>query len=138
MCEVRFCHLCKQNRTSASGNSQARQHSSSSSCRVSVEDQDTEDVGGTMIHEQAADISDDRLEIEQLEQAKEMDNTTSSDSDKEQIVIELRNPEYRATINTESDPALWEINADLIDFFPLMYLLKISNHTSISQSDCRI
>ena len=39
-----------QNRTSASGNCQASQHSSSS-CTVSVEDQDTDDVGGTMIHE---------------------------------------------------------------------------------------
>ena len=33
-----------------------------------------------MIHEQTADISDDRLETEQLEQAKENENTTSSDN----------------------------------------------------------
>ena len=94
-----------QNWTSASGNSQASQHSSST-CIVSVEDQNPEDVGETMIHEQTADISDDRPETEQLQQAKEKDNTTSIDNHKEQIVIELRNPEYHA--------ALWEINADLI------------------------
>ena len=72
-------------------NSQSSQHSSST-CTISAEEQDTEDVGETMIHEQTADISDDRLETEQLEQAKEKDNTTSSDNDKKQIVIELRNP----------------------------------------------